>query len=498
MKVVIAFLINTLFNFVIGLLVAKFLGPEQFGRFALTLAVGLLLQTILFDWIRLAAVRFYSERARTAQPELRATLDAVFAMMATLGAGVAVCVMLSGIKLQLSNALIGLAATASITNGLFDYSTALVRARFHDGLYTRLMVIKNLLALALTTGGAYVFGSANLALVGVCLSVGGSVLMVRRSLADDEARPQLAQLALARDCLRYSLPIVSANALYLLIPLVNRSLVAARFGFGESGQFSLAFDLGARIVAALGSTLDVLLFQIAVRAEELHGAERAREQVGRNIAIILMVLAPACVGLWLVLPSLESVLVPQEFRGPFGRYLTLLLPGLFCFGMMSFSINPIFQIRKSTAPMIAAAVVACLVDGGFAVFSPRGSDASSFAVAQAASLAAALATLIVFSMATKPKWPSLRDLATIGIGSAAMTFAVLPLRKHAPGVATFVEEGVIGAAIYAAIVIAFDTAGMRTLIVGLTAARKRGGFSTDAADIEAEMDQQPQPDHLAG
>ena len=56
MRVVFAFFVNTLFNFAIGLLVAKFLGPEQFGQFALALAVGMVIQTAAFDWIRLTAI----------------------------------------------------------------------------------------------------------------------------------------------------------------------------------------------------------------------------------------------------------------------------------------------------------------------------------------------------------------------------------------------------------------------------------------------------------
>ena len=62
MRVIAAFLVNTAINFFIGLLVAKFLGPEQFGRFALALAIGMVLQTITLEWIRLSTIRFYSEQ----------------------------------------------------------------------------------------------------------------------------------------------------------------------------------------------------------------------------------------------------------------------------------------------------------------------------------------------------------------------------------------------------------------------------------------------------
>ena len=44
-----------------------------------------------------------------------------------------------------------------------------------------------------------------------------------------------------------------------------------------------------RILSAIGSTLDVLLFQLAVRADENHGAERAGAQLADNMAVVLAV-----------------------------------------------------------------------------------------------------------------------------------------------------------------------------------------------------------------
>ncbi len=58
MRVLVAFFVNVLFNFAIGLLVAKFLGPEEYGRFALALATAMAVQAGFFDWMRLGATRF--------------------------------------------------------------------------------------------------------------------------------------------------------------------------------------------------------------------------------------------------------------------------------------------------------------------------------------------------------------------------------------------------------------------------------------------------------
>jgi O-antigen/teichoic acid export membrane protein len=465
MRVLFAFSVNVLFNFVVGLLVAKFLGPEEYGRFALALATAMAVQTLFFDWLRLGATRFYSERVRGEEPALRATLDVGFAALAFALAAGAALLLLSGQHFALSNGLIGLAMAVSISNGLFDYNTALVRARFHDKLYTRIVIVKNLMALCLTGGGAFIFGSAEMTLVGGIVSLTGSIVLTRAALIDPGADPRLARPGVAAALMRYCLPIVAANLLYLSIPLANRSIVAVLYGFSETGQFSFAYDIGIKAIQAIGSTLDVLLFQIAVATHERDGALRAKAQIGQNMAIVIAIILPACTGIWLTLPSIQQLIVPAAFRGPFGEYLTLMMGGLFCFAIIQYGVNPIFQIAKKTAPLIGAALVACVVGPILLLVLPRSGDASMLAVAQTGAYASALVALIIFACYSKPQWPRLHDIWATVLGTIAMAAALLPLREAEPGLVTLIEQVVAGIIIYAFCVFTFDTAGLRQILI---------------------------------
>ncbi len=465
MRVVAAFLVNTLCNFAIGLLVAKFLGPEEFGRFAVALAVGMVLQTGLFEWIRQSAIRFYSERSRVERPEMRSTLDLSFAAIAAVVALAAVAAMLAGLDLPLSNALIGLGVAVSITNGLFDFNTAMVRARFDDVLYGRLVLTKNIVALFVTAGGAYLFHSATMALLGVCVSMAGSVLVFRKTLSDSSARPSLAHRDIAWQCFLYAAPIIVANLLYLAMPLVNRALVARWYGFAETGQYSLAYDIGTRVVAAIGSALDVLLFQLAVRADEKHGADEGRDQVSRNMAVIFAILAPACAGGWLTLPSIEQLVVPFEFRGPFLQYFSILLPGHLAFGLLCFAVTPVFLIGKRTPPMIVASVCACLADAALVAILPR--EATNLAMAQSGAMIVGLVTLVGYAAFTGARLPAARDILITVVGCGAMILALLPLRAAEPGILILMTQIIAGLAIYGAFIAAFDIAGLRGVTFGV-------------------------------
>jgi len=462
-KVLLAFLANTAANFIIGLVVAKYLGPEEYGRFALAFSIAVVVQTALFDWLRLAATRFYSERVRENEPVVRATLDAAFGVVLFLLAVSTALFAFFGPTLDFDGALILLALVTAAVNGLFDYSTALVRARFDDRLYGRLIFAKNLLSLALICGGAFLFHSAAVALGASIASLFGSIVSARASLADVDARPRAARLLTAQALMAYSAPIVAANLLYQAIPLASRSSAASVYDFAETGHFALAYDLGMRAVMAFGSALDVLLFQIAVATHEAHGEDRGKEQLARNMSLVVAFLAPACVGLWMVMPSVEQIIVPAQFRGPFGHYLRLLLPGLFAMGLISFGLNPVFQIAKRTAPLIVAALVAVVSGVTLVLVLPWGTDASNLALAQGGAYLAALAATLYFAARTAPVWPRLSDLAAALAATLGMAAALWPLRDMAPGVVTLAAQIIVGAGVYGALTLLFDTAGLRAL-----------------------------------
>jgi O-antigen/teichoic acid export membrane protein len=456
-----AFASNAIFNFLVGLLVAKFLGPAEFGRFAIASAAAVLINSGGFDWIRVSAVRFYSARTRIDRPEVRATLDACYAACSAIVALAVVACAFSGVHVSLSPGLLVMAGATGIASGFFDYRTALARARFHDGAYARILLVKNVLGLAFTVGGAWWFASAPIALAGICLSVAGALVSSWRALADADASMRRARRTLIGQFMQYGLPLVWASILFQLIPLANRMIVSGLYGFGESGQFSLANDLGVRILGAIASTFDVLLFQLAVRADETHGVEGARVQVADNMNVVFAVLLPTSVGIWLILPSFQALIVPEAFRGPFAAYLTAMLPGMFCYALLQYGLSPIFQIGKRTAPMIVSALSACLVEG-LALFAlPRGADGYWLALAQSGALFVGLIVGFVLAAARKPVWPSGLDILSTLVATAAMIVVVLPLRSLAPSPAVLAAQAILGIALYGGVAYLLDIARVR-------------------------------------
>ncbi len=467
MAVIAAYVVNAVLNLALGLLLAQILGPADFGRFALGMAGSVVLTTLFFEWLRLSATRFYSERVRGEEPWIRAVLDRAYAATALcLVAATLLC--LAGRPLAGPPATLAAAAVAAaIGIGFFDYQTTLARARFIGGLYLKLVLVKSGLALVLMVGTAWATGDATAVIAAGGASQFLAAILIHRGLTDPRHRPDAERgRAMLRIFVTYGLPLIAANVVYQLLPFANRSAIAAVEGFSESGYFSLASDIGTRIFGTLGAALDVLLFQIAVRAEEEGGREAGEAQVARNLAVVAALILPSAAGVWAVLPALEAIVVPDAFRGHFTTYLLPMLPGFVAFAAMNYALNPVFQIRRRTMPVIVAALCGALVNALalLALSGPLGGY--GIAVAQTLGFLAAFGLLANLAL-TGPARITLpwRDLATASLATVAMAAAVWPLRTLAPWLAlpACIGTGVI---VYGALVWLLDIAGLRGAVMG--------------------------------
>jgi O-antigen/teichoic acid export membrane protein len=221
------------------------------------------------------------------------------------------------------------------------------------------------------------------------------------------------------------------------------------------------------MVLSISSSLDVLLFQLAVRADEQLGMEDGHDQIARNMGVIFAIVTPACVGVWLTLPSIEHLVVPEQFRGPFQHYFSMLLPGQFAFGMFAFAIVPYFLIAKRTLPMIFAATLACLTDVALIFLLPTAP--TSIALAQSGAMFVGLAVLAGNAVFSGARFPPARDILGSIAGVGTMTVVLLPFRAAEPGILVLATQALVGMAIYGVFVFGLDIAGLRG--VGFEAAR---------------------------
>lgn len=463
-----AFMFSALVQFALGLVVAFLLGPAQFGVYALGIAAAVLGQTLGFEWIRLAITRFHDGREGEG---LRQRLDRVMLWL------MLVCGMLSAMFYGFggqSRLVLALLPVVTFAAGFAEYRSAFLRAMLDQRGFVAMTMARNLAAIILMPLAAIYIGTAEatfgayaLALMLGTMLGGGKTRLLPESNPAAETSSAMATPYRMRDLFAYSGPIIFTNLAYLGLFFAMRAYLALVYGVAEAGQFSLALEFGLKLVMTLGSALDLFLFQLAVRESREGGAVEAR--LRSNAAIILALLAPLCLGIWLILPSIATLIIAPAFREAFAGYLAALLPGLFLYGVIQYVLHPFVQIAGRTIRLLSAGLAALVVA---ILMLELGSKPllSAYLSLDARHIIAGLATFAGMLVATMLL--AVRIGATVRFGMMplakliapciAMVGACLFLRAWPPGILTLCGTAFSGMVIYCVLAYAFDLAGLRT------------------------------------
>jgi O-antigen/teichoic acid export membrane protein len=160
----------------------------------------------------------------------------------------------------------------------------------------------------------------------------------------------------------------------------------------------------------------------------------------------------------------EALIVPQQFRGPFAAYTTILIPAMVCYALVHYALNQVFQIQKRTWPLILTGLVALAVNYLFARLAAPALGPHGFAWAQLAGYGAALLLIAVASYLMSSVRPALGDILRILAATAAMTACVAPLRGLAPSPHALALLVVLGAGVYGGLAWLMNIAGLRRMI----------------------------------
>jgi O-antigen/teichoic acid export membrane protein len=353
-----AFLASALTQFVLGLVVAWMLGPAEFGAYALALAAAVLIQTGAFEWIRLAATRFHhaDEGDRLASRLGRVLGMTAFPMLAL--AGLAFMTGVGG-----RGPLFALVPLIAAAAGYADFRAALMRAEFEQGRYAAFLLARNMVAALLLPLAAWRFGHAE-AVLGAFLAalvvatVAIEIIARRRRVVAVAEENAPAPAPATPDLLRYAGPIVATNILYLALFFGLRALIAWHAGLAVAGQVSLALDFVLKLFSTVGTALDLLLFQLAVRDDREQGVEAGGRRLAGNAEIMLATVLPMAAGLALVAGDIEPWLVSSDYRGAFSVFVIALLPGIALYTLIQYALHPGFQLKGRTQPLIAAGAMA--------------------------------------------------------------------------------------------------------------------------------------------
>jgi PST family polysaccharide transporter len=286
-------------NFVVSLVVARLVAPEEFGLFAVALTVWTILGM-------LAELGLGTDLIRARDPERRAPTVASLGLVASGSLAVTMAMGAPAIAhLFESPGSVPAIRLMAVALGLFGL-TIVPSALLHRAYRQRSLFLINLTAMIVSTAvvvAVAVHGSGALALAWGQITT-YAVLVVGLHLSA-RWRPRFGfRPDIARQSVSFCLPLAAANLLSWLLLSIDNLIVSRQLGTHQLGLYALAFNVSSWPMAAIGQAVRVVALpafssveSAAVRGAALVRCSAPLVAVATLMGIVLATMAGPVVGL---------------------------------------------------------------------------------------------------------------------------------------------------------------------------------------------------------
>jgi len=445
----------------------RLLAPDEYGRYALVIAGVGLANKLLFEWLRLALLRFrpaHEAQAQTFQASILAGFAGLVLASALLG-GAALAVSEAGPRQLLATGLALLWVQA-----LFELELEQARSRLQPRRYGLLSLTRA--GLALATGAA---------LVGLGLGALGPLLGLILAMLIALARPLVLTLRaleprawdplLLRRLAHYGAPLAATAALSFVITSSDRFMLGWLMSEAAVGRYAAGYDLTTFAIGLLMLVVNLAAYPLLIQVHEAEGADAARRQIALNLAALLGVGLPATLFFLLFADNLAAVLLAPSFAGPAAAIMPPIALATLINALKAYYFDLVYQLGQRTIIQLRVVLIAAGVNIVLNLWwiPPFGLEGAAYASLAGQLLALTLSWLWgrhIFAL------PALsRDAAKVVLATVLLVPLLWPLRELTGPLALLGQMAALGL-LFAGLLILLNVAGIRTSLPLLLAARR--------------------------
>jgi len=324
---------------------SRMLSPEAYGQYALVVASVGLANKLVFEWLRLALLRFlpsYQAQRATFVSTLLAGFFGLALVTAIVG-GLALFALTDPVARKLA----ALALPLLWVQALFELHLEMARSQLSPITYGMMSMTKAVLSLAL--GVVLVFAGLGPIALLLGLLIGMLLPLLPPFVRELRlARTALVDWQLLTSLSRYGGPLAVTAALGFVIANSDRFLIAWMLGDEAVGRYAVSYDLANNAINLLLVTVNLAAYPIVIRALERDGPEAARQQLAKSLTALAAVGLPATAGLIVVAPNAASVLLGDRFQEDAAGLLRWIAVGALLSQLRAFYLNLAFQLARYT------------------------------------------------------------------------------------------------------------------------------------------------------
>ncbi len=329
-------------NFLAIAMFTRLLPPKEYGRYALVIAGSGLVNVMLFHWLSLSLLRYFV--GSNAPLQLLATVRVAYRCLAALTA-IAGFIALFWVPPDWQ-LLVAAGILLLWTQTWFEMNVQALRAKLAPVLFGLISVVKAVLTIGVGLLLIEWFPNALAPTLGHVIGFALASALVWGKLWSGVGNK--AQINLLREVVQYGAPLGWTLVVAYLLGYSDRFLIAYFIDEHAAGVYAAGYDLGSQVIFVAMSIINTASYPLILNDMESKGVKAARQQLSRNMWLLLTVAAPAAGGMVIFAPEIATTILGTEFHETAIRLIPWIAVASLLNGLRSYHFDLAFQLSNNT------------------------------------------------------------------------------------------------------------------------------------------------------
>lgn len=335
-------------------LFTKYLSPEEYGLYSLSLSISVGLSLIFFQWLNVSVGRYI--------PAIKDEQDKKKMITTILVSFVVISIFLLIANLGLSyisdySFFVNYVGVLAITIAWFELNQKLNNSLFDPKSYTISLGAKNILAVLLGGVGLYLGYDGRAIIVTLVLSQIISVMNNYKIWKNTNV--QYLDLNLLKRILRYGLPLTLTFLMIFIINSSGKFILNELMGEIYVGYLSVTYDLAQLLLITICGILNLATYPIVIDAFS-KSKELANKKLQDVFLIVIGVTIPVALGLISVRSEVTYLFIDMQYYEYVIQLLPIILGALFLSALKSAYFDYAFHLSEKTGMQSLAVIISAL------------------------------------------------------------------------------------------------------------------------------------------
>lgn len=439
--------------------------PQEYGVFALVMALATALYSGFGQWLRHILLRFSNADMKGGSPLPSLVLQTFLVICSVLA--LALFVFTPFLNTRTYQA-VGLALMLLTAMGCFELALAWLQLQLRPAFYGGLSMLRTGLAALFGVLALYLgYGAIGLVMTTFLAYASAAVpVFIRTGFGLGQARTPLFDI---KPMLAYGLPLAISAALGSALVLADRAIIASMISTEAAGLYAAPYDLAMRTLQVLMLAINLAGTPLIIRAFESGDSAQTELLLGRQWLLLMSAGYPVMLAMMLMPQGISAILLGPSFREAGADLMPIVAAATFLQGLESFYFSFAFALAKKPIRQTAILFVAMIVNIGLTIWLVPilGIRGGAWATLASAILALLGSFIIGFELMRLPL--TLGPLLRVALAGCPMAVVIIWIAPHTP--AETLLAGLLSCGAYAIALLAFDVAGSRQIAVRILRTR---------------------------